>query len=212
MLESFDRLNYLFDPIFLFFFKLPVPPVYAYFLGMLLLILACTLLGELSLAGVYYVNRKHFAKLNRDMIHNHNLSVEAIREKDKRSYKACNSLANEAFGQNFFSHIALFASSLWPVPFVLSWMMFRFGDVAFQLPFTIPAIGDTVGNNFVFVPMYVLVRVLFARSRKFIPGYRFLASAMKKNEDIGEELLSWDIFVDTKKKKAPKHAERGVVS
>lgn len=191
MLESFDRLNYLFDPIFIPLFRLPLDPVTAYCVGMVLLVLLCTVVGELSLAGVYFLNRKHFAKVNGEMIRQHNLSVKAIRQKDKASYKACNSLANDAFGQNFFSHIALFASSLWPVPFALGWMAFRFSEITFQLPFTIPAVGGEVGNNFFFIPMYVLCRVAFAKSKPHLPVFKQIQKAIKDNEDPGEDLVSW---------------------
>ncbi|MFK4765951.1 hypothetical protein ACI3L3_14370 [Desulfobaculum sp. SPO524] len=203
MLASFDSLNYLFDPVFIPLFRLPLEPLTAYFVGMFLLVLLCTVVGELSLAGAYFLNRKHFAKINQDMIRQHNLSVQAICEKDKASYKACNSLANEAFGQNFFSHIALFASSLWPVPFALGWMVMRFSEVVFPLPFTIPAIGNEVGNNFIFIPLYVAVRVGFAKLKPHLPVFKQILQAIKDNEDPGENLLSWSELYDGKKKDAP---------
>nr|WP_245168201.1 hypothetical protein [Desulfobaculum xiamenense] len=169
---------------------MPVDPLVAYFMGMVLLVIGCTVVGELSLAGAYHLNRRHFAAINMEMVHQHNLSVQAIGMKDKASYKACNSLANEAFGRNFFSHIALFASSLWPVPFVLGWMSFRFSEVEFPLPFTVPAVGDTVGNSFFFIPLYIVARVAFAKARPHLPLFSRLHKAMKDNENQ-ERLISW---------------------
>ncbi|MCF8070079.1 MAG: hypothetical protein K9L30_15970 [Desulfobacterales bacterium] len=86
---------------------------------------------------------------------------------------------------NFFSHIALFASSLWPVPFGLSWLDFRFGAVDLILP-TIGA----VGTAFSFIPAYILARVLFSKIKVRLPIF-FRIKTMTDEVEYGEELFSY---------------------
>lgn len=187
MLESFTVLNYWLDPLFIWLFRLPVHPLAAFGAGLLALGLIITYIGELSMAGVYFLNRRHFAAINKDMVKHHNLSVKAIRQGDKSSYTACNTLANDAFGKNFFSHAALFSASIWPVPLAMGWLAFRFGEVAFTLPVT----GTEVGVNFVFIPLYVGLRILFGRFKRFVPPFGTITRAVKANESCGEDLMSW---------------------
>ncbi len=99
------------DPWMIWAFRLTDNPYVGFAIGIFWVSLAATILGELCMAGIYFLNAKHFAKINREMVGHHNLSVKAIAVKNKKAWKACNSIANEAFGRNFFSHIALFASS-----------------------------------------------------------------------------------------------------
>ena len=116
---------------------------------------------------------------------NHNLSIKALGLKDKVSWKACNSIASEDFGKNFFSHIALFASSLWIVPFVIGWMSYRFGAV----DFIVPGIGE-VGPPFIFIPAYILFRYLFSKAKPWIPIFKVIQRKIKENEGE-EDMLSY---------------------
>ena len=211
-MNSFEVVPRLLDPfiipVFRFMLDLTGSSLTALLAGIFLLCLVCVMIGEVSMAFVYHLNRKHFSALNKDMVEHHNLSIDAIRRKDKTSYQACNHLANEAFGRNFFSHLALFASYLWPVPFALSWMSYRFGAVDFTLPVSIPAVGDTVGQTFVFLPMYVLVRILFGWVRPWLPFFGRLKQKMKENES-GETLRSWGELVNNASCKEPDNPEAG---
>lgn len=155
-------------------------PYIGFAIGILWVCFVTTLIGELCIAAVYFLNKKHFAALNKDMVSNHNLSLKALCVKDKSAWKACNSIANDAFGKNFFSHMALFASSLWVVPFALGWLSYRFGEVDFFVPF----VGE-VGPPFLFIPAYILFRVLFSKAKPRIPFFRFIQRKIKENE--GEE-------------------------
>jgi hypothetical protein len=175
------------DPLFIWMFRFPLPPLAAFGVGLTLLALTVTVVGELAMAGAYFLNRKHFAKINREMILNNNNSIRALSHGDKKSYTACNSLANEAFGQNFFSGLALFASSIWPVAFALGWLTLRYGAVEFPLPL----VEHTVGPNFFFVPLYIVVRVLFCRAKPYLPVFRTIRAAVLANQDAGERMLSW---------------------
>ena len=160
-------------------------PYVGFAIGLFWICLVTTIIGELCIAGVYFMNKKRFAELNYNMVSNHNLSIKALGLKDKVSWKACNSIANEAFGKNFFSHIALFASSLWIVPFVIGWMSYRFGEVDFIVPF----LGE-VGPPFIFIPAYILFRYLFSKAKPWIPIFKVIQRKIKENEGE-EDMLSY---------------------
>ncbi len=164
-------------------------PAFASFLGgIVALCLLCTVVGELTMALAYFLNKEHWAKVHGDMVRQQNLSIKAILFRDKDSYKACNKMANEAFGLSFFSGVALFAASLWPAFFALDWMGTRFGGVEFILP----VLGKSVGYAFFFIPLYVGVRVVFGLwiKPRLWPFTRIRAW-VKANEDCGEEMMSW---------------------
>ncbi|QGY40345.1 hypothetical protein GM415_09465 [Pseudodesulfovibrio cashew] len=176
------------DPWMIWAFRLTDNPYVGFAIGIFWICLTATIIGELCMAGVYFLNAKHFAKINRDMVSHHNLSVQAIGVKDKAAWKACNSIANEAFGKNFFSHIALFASSLWVVPFGIGWLFYRFGQVDFSVPF----IG-AVGPAFIFIPAYILTRYLFEKAKPWLPLFRFIKRKIRENEGEDNMLLFSDL-------------------
>ncbi len=146
-------------------------PVSGFFFGTFVLCLWATLVGELTSLGVGRMNRTYLKKLEQESIRLHNLSVKAIVHKDKESYRACNKMANEAWGKYFFATIAQGAASLWPVPFALAWMATRFAGVEFELAVPIPLLPDTVGYPAVFLPMYILVRICFSKLKPWLPFF-----------------------------------------
>ena len=175
-------------------FGLPGNEFLAFGLGLAGLALAATVIGELCMAGAYFFNARHFATLRRDMVRNNNLSIRALGAGDKASYKACNALANEAFGKNFFAYIALFAASVWPAFFALGWLDFRFGQVDFVLP-----LAGSVGPAFFFVPVYIAVRVIFNRAKPLLPLFKGIKTRIAANE-AGEKMISFmDLLVDEEK-------------
>jgi hypothetical protein len=154
------------------------------------LCLICVVLGQLTLAAVFLWNRRRIDDDNREMVRMHNLSIEALRAKDKRAYKACNKEANEAFGKVFFTQIAMSLSSLWPVPFALAWMQTRFSTVAFTLPVRLPFIGYSVGYLFSAIPMYILVYVLFGKIKSKLPFFRGVARILATYDHTdGDEMI-----------------------
>ncbi|WP_461209052.1 hypothetical protein [Desulfocurvus sp. DL9XJH121] len=195
MTGSILELNQALDALFIWLFRLPLHPMAAFFVGLVLLALALTVVGELCMAGAYFANRRHFARIAHEMTVNNNNSIRALARQDKASYKACNSLANEAFGQSFFSGLALFAASVWPVAFALSWLAFRYGAIEFPVPFT----AFTVGVNFLFIPLYIVVRFGFAKAKPHLPVFGRIRRAVLANEYAGEELMTWgDLVQDGK--------------
>lgn len=198
MTGSILELNLALDVLFVWLFRLPLPSVAAFCAGLVLLALVLTVVGELCMAGAYFANRKHFARIAHEMTVNNNNSIRALARRDKTSYKACNALANEAFGQSFFSGLALFAASVWPVAFALSWLSFRYGGLEFPVPFT----SHAVGVNFLFIPLYVAVRYVFSKAKPRLPVFGRIRRAVLANEYGGEELMTWgDLVQDGKSSK-----------
>ncbi len=174
------------DPLLIASYRWLDAPLAAFLCGTFILCLWCVLLGDVAALGAARLNRKLYAGYLEDMVHHHNLSVKAIGQGDKASYKAVNKQAHEAFGKYFFSQAAVFSVSIWPVPFALAWLDMRFRGVAIPLPFYEPG----VGYNFFFFPLYILARLVYARIMKRLPAYRRLRSAVAHDRGT-EEVMSF---------------------
>jgi len=137
-------------------------PMVGWWLGTFILALWATLLGRLTMAMVMRMNLSHVKEGLRETSMRHNQSINALKAGDKESYKAINKLANEAYGKTFFLQVAMAAATLWPIPLALGWLQLRFSGVRFPLPLNIPLMSNGVGYAFVFIPLYILVRILVA--------------------------------------------------
>ena len=177
------------DTVFIYFFRLPEIPILGYYLGCVVLAIACVILGQLTIATVFYWNQRFIDRDNRQMIHFHNLSIMALISKDKTAFKNCNKAANDLFGKVFFSQIALSASSLWPIAFAAGWLQSRFQNVQFPLPWSLPIIGDHVGFMFTFLPIYILVYILFGNIKKRLPLFRSIFKRLAVYDSDGEEKM-----------------------
>lgn len=155
-----DILYHFFDPLLVFFYRLPEDSHVGFYAGTFVLVILCLLTGKLTMALVQRVNRTFYDEQQNKMINMHDLSIKAISAKDKKSYIAINSLANEYFAKVFFSRAALFGISLWPVPFVLGWMATRFSSVGIKVPFS----SYSTDYLSIFLSLYIISRVLL---RKF---------------------------------------------
>jgi len=182
----FESLNIFLDPYFIWVFRLPETPWIGFALGVAFLCLLTTVIGELSMAGIYFFNKEHFAEHNREMVRHNNMSLRSLLVKNKEGFKALNKRANDEFGKNFFSRIALFGASLWPAFFIMGWLDFRFAEV----DFTVPWVG-LVGPGFFFVPAYIVTRILFEKNKKRIPLFRSIARKVAENEETDEELMGF---------------------
>jgi len=98
-------------------------------------------------------------------------------------------VANDAFGKVFFSQVALSISSLWPIPFAAGWLQTRFQDVSFPLPVSLPVVGDQVGFMFTFLPIYILVYILFGQIKGRLPFFRTVVKRLEQYEGEGEEKM-----------------------
>ena len=183
------QIHLMLDSALIFFFRLPDIAILGYYLGCFILSVICVVLGQITIAVAFFWNQKFIDRDNREMVRMHNLSVRALMLKDKQAYKKCNKVANDAFGKVFFSQIALSISSLWPVPFAAGWLQTRFQDVAFELPVSLPWIGDQVGYLFTFLPIYILAYILFGWIKGHLPYFRTVVKRLEKYDTEGEEKM-----------------------
>ena len=152
----------------MFFFRLPGDPLAGYWLGMLVLALASWAIGEYSIALAFRLNKAMIKEEVRKMDHFQELSFAALRAGDKSAFKACNGIANEAYGKSFFTQVTLSAASLWPLFIALGWMQHRFSDIEFAVPLT----GWTAGYFSTFLLCYIAVRVTTSKASTFITKTR----------------------------------------
>ena len=162
-----DFLTYsytLIDGILMFFFRLPQHPLAGYWLGTSVLALAGWIIGEYSIALAFRLNKAMIKEETRKMDHFQELSFAALRAGDKSAFKACNGIANEAYGKSFFTQITLSAASLWPLFIALGWMQHRFSDIEFAVPLT----EWTAGYFSTFLLCYIAVRLLSGKIRHIL--------------------------------------------
>ena len=178
------------DRFLIGFYRISDVPIFGYLLGTAILGLFCVVLGQFTLSLAYRANRRNLNTNNKEMVRMHNLSIYALLAKNKKAYKSCNKEANDAFGKYFFAQIALGISSLWPIPFAMAWMQTRFQGVEFLLPVTIPGVGQAVGYTFTFIPIYVLVYILFGKVKHRLPYFKREHEFLKADGNNTEKMLS----------------------
>jgi uncharacterized membrane protein (DUF106 family) len=167
-MELIIYLYTLIDNILMPFFRFPNEPLTGYYLGTIVLCLVCVVIGEYSISIAFKLNKDKITRDNREINHFQDLSIRALKAGDKAAYKACNSIANDAFGKSFFSQITLSAASLWPLFIGLGWMQYRFSEVEFTLPFSIFGVQHTFGYFLTFVICYIVTRMVFGRIIKYL--------------------------------------------
>ncbi len=165
-------------------------PIVGYYLGTAVLCVYCVIIGHLTVCASVRFNRTMLRDQNQEMVHKQNLSVYALLSKKKSAYKALNDEANDAFGRVFFSHLAISAASLWPIPFALAWMQSRFGAVDFMLPVRLPGIGDHVGYAFTFFPLFILTYIGFGKIKRHLAFGRAMERQIEAIYEGGEELVT----------------------
>jgi hypothetical protein len=154
-------------------FRLPHDALFGFLLGAFCLAMLCVVLGELVLSVAIRFNQKHLQDLRTEISKNERLSMQAYEFGDRDGYKALNKQANDAWGRHFFTMAAYSAGMLWPVPFALAWLYSRFAGVTFEMAWPLSLIvGPTVSYPFIFIPMYVLARIIFGHSRRWLPYFK----------------------------------------
>ena len=149
------------DPYLIWFFRLPGNAYIGFFLGTLVLVLICLVIGEITFWLTTRLMGKHLDNVAGEAIKYQDLSIEAAKAGDKRSFKAANEMANDAFGKSFFHMCAVSMAKLWPVPFALAWMQYRFLDVGLPIPGTPWSLGY-IG---VFIIIYAAIYILLKKVR-----------------------------------------------
>jgi hypothetical protein len=160
------------DPYIIHLYRFTGIAFVDYFLGTFLLALVTVVVGELTLSLALRFNLRHIRSLEDELMKNRDLSVEAAVQGDAESYRACNDQANDAFGRYFFTMIAYSAAALWPIPFALTWMQYRFHLVEFKLAYPLSVVWPSTGYVTTFVLLYVLARILFKNLRPYLPYFR----------------------------------------
>ena len=161
------------DGFLIFFYRVPGDPLVGFFIGTIMLSFFCVIAGEFTLSLAIRLNRGHLNEMHREMTEKEKLSILAYESGDKESYKVLNKQATDAWGKHFFSMVAYSAGILWPIPFALGWLNSRFYDVEFPVTFPITLVfGKSVGYTFVFIPIYILCRILFKYIRPYLPYFR----------------------------------------
>ncbi len=192
------------DPFLIFFFRLSDEPILGYLLGIAVLSLLCALIGSITVLAATRFNREHLIRQNRDMVRMQNLSVKALIAKDKPAYKLLNREANDAFGKYFFAQLTVSVSYLWPAPFALAWLQTRFEGVVFLLPIDLPGIQGGVGYAFSFIPMFILVSMLFAKLKKCLPLFNVVDNHLETiRKDADDMVTLADVVLPPAPKKAP---------
>jgi hypothetical protein len=163
----------LMDLVLISPYRLTANPLVNFFLGSTCLAMGCVVIGEFTLSLAIRFNRQHIDGLNREISQQERLSIQAYNQGDSASYQALNQAANDAWGKHFFTMAAYSAGMLWPVPFSLAWMHTRFQAVTFELARPLAwFFGDTVSYAFVFIPLYILCRIVFGHLRPWLPYFR----------------------------------------
>jgi len=166
-----DVPSYL-DPYLIQLYRMSGYVLVDFFIGTFLLALITVVIGEFTLSLALRINRRHIQAMENELTEQHNLSMAALEVEDKKSYKACNDQANDAFGRYFFNMIAYSAACLWPVPFALSWLQSRFLHVDFELAYPLSLVWASTGYITVFVLLYILARIVFKNLRPYLPYFR----------------------------------------
>ena len=166
-----DVPSYL-DPYLIQLYRISGYALVDFFVGTFLLALITVVIGEFTLSLALRINRRHIESMENELTEQHNLSMAALVVEDKKSYKACNDQANDAFGRYFFNMIAYSAACLWPVPFALSWLQSRFLHVDFKLAYPLSLIWPSTTYITVFVLLYILARIVFKNLRRYLPYFR----------------------------------------
>lgn len=178
------------DAFLIYFYRIVNQPLLGYFIGTGILSLLCVIIGEFTLSVAFRFNKTYIDQDSREMVMMQNLSIRALLAKDKKSYKAFNREANEAFGKVFFKQIALAAATLWPIPFALGWMQTRFLDIEFLLPCRLPVLGESVGYSFTFIPIYILARILFGKVKPKLPYFKNMEKMLDSYKEDSDKMMT----------------------
>jgi len=177
----FDTLQ-LVDPFLIGFFRLSDSAMTGFLTGTFCLCLLCVVLGEFTISAAIRLNRSHLQTLQHELTQKEALSLQAYGMGDRVSYNALNKDANDAWGRYFFTMAAYSAGMLWPIPFALGWMQTRFQAVEFELAFPLNLVfGDYVGYPFLFIPMYILARIVFKHLRRWLPYFRGVQAMLDRS-------------------------------
>jgi len=169
------------------FYRWPDAPILGFLLGTAVLAAVSVVLGDLVFNFAVWLDRKRISEVTRETVRLNNLSIEALQSGQGDSYRACNKLANDAFGKMFFLQVALSAASLAPLPFAMAWMQYRFFGVDFLLPWT----SFSIGFAGMFLLIYIAMRVFFGRIKHRLPVFRTSRHVFQALKAEAGTMKSW---------------------
>jgi hypothetical protein len=108
-------------------------PVVGYLLGTAVLALVAAVASILTLAVARRIAGSAGTASTEEARHYQQLSQRALAAGNGDAYRACNRLANEAFGRSFFLNAAWAMGSLWPAFFAAGWIQMHFASVRFPI-------------------------------------------------------------------------------
>jgi len=166
-MDVFTDLIHGLDPVLIAPYRWFQDPLIGWLVGTFILALWASVLGLLTLAVAYRVNRVYVKKVLTKTGYYHEQSLNAKAAGDEEAYTKINRLANEEFGRSFFLLMAMGMASLWPAFFAAAWLNERFGDISFL---ALPAWAGGYHINFIgpFIGLYILARFVILKFKTFI--------------------------------------------
>jgi hypothetical protein len=166
------------DPCLIWFYRITGHGLADFLIGTGVLALFAIIIGEFTLSLTFLILKKRIDHYTAKASKYQRLSLEALMEGDKGTYKAGNRLANDAFGKAFFIQIAMSAGFLWPAFFVLAWMDYHFAGLEFGLPFT----DLTLGYIGVLILLYIPIYLVFRKLKYYLPYFRRIKTILDSYE------------------------------
>ena len=183
-----EAISLFLDPLLIAPFRWSGNAYIGLVIGTAVLCVLCVLVGELTGAALFYLNRGYHIRLRKKMVDAHNSSVNAIHAGDREAYLSINRLAHDNFGKYFFAQAALGTATLWPLPFALGWMSYRFEGVGlFPLPFT----DREAGYVFVCLLFYIVMRIGFSRIKRHLPLFSSIHAMHEEAKRLSGEMRSF---------------------
>jgi hypothetical protein len=152
------------DPVLIAPYRLFENPMLGWWIGTAVLAFWAVVIGELTLAVAYFVNRRAVAENHERTLYYHEQSLKAKGAGDEKAYKGINDLANDAFGKSFFLLAAMGMASVWPAFFAAAWLDMRFGEIVLHLPEW--AGGWELSFLAPFIILYIAIRVGYGRLKR----------------------------------------------
>ncbi len=191
-----DSFYSIVDPLLIQLYRVTGFAFPDFLIGTFLMALIAVIVGEFAISVAYLGARRSIEENTDNVARYQNISVDAIEAGDKSAYKSANKLANDAFGKSFFQQIALASGLLWPIPFALGWMDYRFSEVEFNLAFT----DHTVGYAFAFFPLYAAAYLVFKRIKPHISYFRRIQRMLDHSATRNQEMRSFADLIPQKQK------------
>ena len=155
------------DPLLISPFRWFEDPVLGWWIGNFVLALAAVLVGELSSALAYQINRRYIQRSLEQTNYFHEQSIKAKQSGDEKAYKGINRLATEELGKSFFLLMAMGMASLWPAFLSAAWLDKRFGHITFTMP---EWAGDFQLSFLApFILQYIVARIIVSRLKPLLP-------------------------------------------